>query len=520
MDDDSLLRAAGRALAEQRYTDAVAHYNAILTARPNDIRALEGSALVARALGMGSAAEQLLRVASTADPGNGRLWRRLGEAEIWQGKLAGGLASLRRAVALDPSEENYDSLLFHALMSPDMSEADLDALVADFTARHGDRLPGLDPAFPNPPDPDRPLRVGFLSSSLRTNHNALYFFAPIALHHDKGQTEVFVYGDVDYAHPQQAPLVRFFAGCRDTRFWDDRETADAIRGDRIDVLVSALGRGSEGPRTRVLRYRAAPVQLCFHHVMTTGYRDADFWITDALTVPSKASEGSIEDIVHIPWNFSFDTFNDHGPVAPLPAARNGFVTFASMTNLWKVNPAVLRCWRDVLEAVPRSRLRIKATALADADVMGQWTRTVAEAGLPPDRVALSKPQPDFGDHMKSYNDVDIVLDTFPYGCGNSALEALWMGVPVISLVGPRFVGRQALSMLAAVGLRPFAIADKAAYVAVAAAAAADLPGLQTLRASLRARMQASPLFDHAGYCRSVEAVFRFAWREWCRRQKP
>jgi predicted O-linked N-acetylglucosamine transferase (SPINDLY family) len=117
--------------------------------------------------------------------------------------------------------------------------------------------------------------------------------------------------------------------------------------------------------------------------------------------------------------------------------------------------------------------------------------------------------------MRSYGEVDVILDTFPYGCGNSALEALWMGVPLISLVGQRFVGRQALSMLAAVGLADFAVPDQAAYVARAVAAAADLPALQALRAGLRERMRASPLFDHVAYCRSVEAAIRTAWRNWC-----
>lgn len=519
MDADSLLRAADRALAERRYTEAVAHYNAVLTARPNDIRALEGSALVARALGMPAAAEQLLRVAIGAAPANGNLVRLLGETELWQGKLAAGLASLRRAVALDSSEANHDSLLFHTLMSPDAGEADMSTLVGDFSARHGERLSGLEQPFANEPDPERPLRVGFLSSSLRTNHNALYFLAPIALHHDKRQVEVYLYGDVDYADAQQAPLVRFFAGCRDTRPWADREAAEAIRRDRIDVLVSALGRGSEGPRTRILRFRAAPVQACFHHVMTSGYRDADYWIADPLTVPADTSERFTERILHIPWNFSFDTFNDHGPVAPLPVLRNGFVTFASMTNLWKINRHVLRCWRDVLGAVPGSRLQIKASALSDPGVMTHWRQTVAAAGLPADRVILLPPQRDFADHMKSYNDVDVVLDTFPYGCGNSALEALWMGVPVVSLVGQRFTGRQALSMLTAVGLQDFAVADLPAYVSRAATAAADPAALQGLRAGLRERMRRSPLFDHVGYCRSVEAALRGAWREWCRGQR-
>ncbi|MBV8535682.1 MAG: tetratricopeptide repeat protein [Alphaproteobacteria bacterium] len=498
-----------------QFTDAIASYNAVLATRPNDVGALMGSARVARALGMASVPEQLLRLATTAAPKDADLWRLLGETELWQGKIEAGLGSLRRAVDMNPSEDNYDSLLFHALLSGDAYEAALGALVGDFMARHGGRLPGLQSQFGNTRDPDRPLRVGFLSSSLRTNHNSLYFFVPLAQHHDRQKTAITVYGDVDYAHPQHAPLVRWLAACRDTRRMDDRELAEAIRRDQIDVLVSALGRGSEGPRTRVLRYRAAPVQMCFHHVMTSGYRDADYWIGDPLTAPAEGDERFSEQLLHIPWNFSFDVFGDHGPVAPLPALRNGYVTFGSATHLWKVNPSVLRCWREVLRALPTARLQIKAPALSDAEVMAAWKKRIADAALPADRVALLPPHGDFAGHMRSYGDVDVILDTFPYGCGNSALEALWMGVPLISLVGRRFVGRQALSMLTAVGLTDFAVPDQAGYVARAVAAAADLAALQALRAGLRERMRASPLFDHVGYCRSVEAAIRTAWRRWC-----
>jgi predicted O-linked N-acetylglucosamine transferase (SPINDLY family) len=152
--------------------------------------------------------------------------------------------------------------------------------------------------------------------------------------------------------------------------------------------------------------------------------------------------------------------------------------------------------------------------------MANWRTRIAGLGLPMDRIVLVAPQREFADHMKSYNDVDVILDTFPYGCGNSALEALWMGVPVISLIGQRFVGRQALSMLTAIGLEDFATPDFPAYVSRAAAVAADIPALQALRAGLRERMRSSPLFDHVGYCRGVETALRGAWREWCRGQRP
>ncbi|HTO82453.1 MAG TPA: hypothetical protein VMQ73_09475 [Methylomirabilota bacterium] len=464
---------------------------------------------------MASVPEQLLRLATATAPNDAELRRLLGETELWQGKVEAGLGSLRRAVDIDPSEDNYDSLLFHILMSGDADDAALGALISEFTARHGGRLPGLDPQFATTRDPDRPLRVGFLSSSLRTNHNSLYFFVPLAQHHDKQKTAVYVYGDVDYANPQHSPLVRWLAACRDTRRMDDREVAEMIRRDGIDVLVSALGRGSEAPRTRVLRYRAAPVQMCFHHVMTSGYRDADYWIGDPLTTPADGDERFTEQLLHIPWNFSFDVFGDHGPVTPLPALRNGHVTFGSATHLWKINPSVLRCWRGILEAVPTARLQIKAPALSDAEVMAAWKKRIADVGLPLDRTTLLPPHGDFAGHMRSYGDVDVILDTFPYGCGNSALEALWMGVPLISLVGRRFVGRQALSMLTAVNLAEFAVPDQAGYVARAAAVAADLPALQGLRSGLRERMHRSPLFDHVGYCRSVEEAVRTAWRRWC-----
>ena len=496
--------------AARQYREAIASYDTVLSARPNDPKALRGSGLVAHLLRMGAVAEQLLRLTTTVAPRDAEAWRLLGDILISTGKVGDGLEALRRAVAEDASESNYEALLFHSL-TLDHSESDDRALLDQFRRLHGGRL-GADPMFANTQEPERPLRVGFLSSAMRTNHNSLYFMAPLLLHHDKRRMTLHLYGDVDYANPSQAPLTGLVASVCDTTRLSDGQVAERIRADGIDVLVSALGRGSEAPRARVLRFRAAPVQVCFHHVMTTGYADADYWIGDALTVSD--SEYFSERILRIPSKFAFAELNDHGPVAPLPAARNGFVTFASTTQLWKINAAVLECWSRLLNTVPSARLKIKALAFTD-EVIAEWRTRCAAHGLPMERVELCPPLPDFWQHMKFYNDVDVILDTFPYGCGNSALEALWMGVPVVSLIGERFVGRQALSMLNAVGLRDFAVDGTEAYIARAAAAAADVAALERLRSALRERMRSSPLLDHASYCRSVETVIRDAWRNWC-----
>src|SRR5258708_4625293 len=421
----------------QRYPDALASYKAVLDTRPNDPLALRGSALVAKAMDMASAAEQLLRIATAAAPQDGEGWRLLGETELLQGKVDGGLASVRGAVAEDPSEANYESLLFHSLLS-DHGDADERPLLHEFEARYGGRL-GAAAAFSNTADAARPIRVGFLSSAMRTNHNSLYFMAPLLFHHDKRQTTLHLYGDVDYTRPGEAPLTGLVASACDTTSWDDARIAERMQRDGIDVLISALGRGSEAPRGRVLRFRAAPVQICFHHVMTTGYRDADYWIADPLTVPDTQNEYFSERILHIPWNFSFVELSDHGPVAPLPAARNGFVTFASTTQIWKINAAVLDCWRDLLNAVPPARLKIKALPFKDHTAADCRSPSPAPR-LPLTPLNLCPPQTDFWQHMKFYNDVDAILDPFPSPCANTPPDPFPLLVPALSLIGRRFVG--------------------------------------------------------------------------------
>ncbi|MBS0558609.1 MAG: tetratricopeptide repeat protein [Proteobacteria bacterium] len=375
-----------------------------------------------------------------------------------------------------------------------------------------------DEAWPNPPDPRRRLRVGLLSGALKT--------------HPVGWLTVAGFESLDpdafalvCLGPQAAddPMARRFAAIarewHDTDGLEDEALAALGRALALDVLVDLGGWGDTG-RLAACALRFAPVQVKWVGMQahTSGVPAMDWFLTDPRETPDGYERFYTERLLRLPDGYVCYSPPPHAPdVAPLPALARGHVTFGCFNNLAKVTPAVIAAWCRILHRVPDARFVLKAIPLSDAEIAADTAAEFARHGIGADRLELRGGSA----HrylLGQYADIDIHLDPFPYSGGLTTCEALWMGVPTVTMPGESFASRHSASHMTNAGLGDWVAPDLAGYEALAVAKAADIAALAALRAGLRARVKASPLCDARRFGRNLGAALRHAWRDWCARQ--
>ena len=367
--------------------------------------------------------------------------------------------------------------------------------------------------FDNERAADRPLRIGYVSPDLR-RHPVSTLFEPILAAHDRSRCEITCYYNHAGEDVVTLRLKSLAHNWRPVAGLGDEALCGQIRTDRIDILVDLAGHTSEN-RLLAFARRPAPVQVSWlGYFNSTGLATMDYFLSDPWSSPSGQNRYYVERLLRLPHTRFCYLPPEYMPaVGPLPAAANGQVTFGCLNNLSKVNEKVLALWGEVLQAVPASRLLLQAAALDDAANRLRFRDLCAKHCIATERLELRGFVP-FDQSPASYAEIDIALDPFPFCGGMTSLEALWLGVPVITLAGESIAGRQSASMLMNLELPELIAADGTQYVETAAALARDLPRLTTLRAGLRARFTASPLMDYAGFARELEAAYRDMWRRW------
>ncbi|HEY5293724.1 MAG TPA: peptide-binding protein, partial [Burkholderiales bacterium] len=367
--------------------------------------------------------------------------------------------------------------------------------------------------FDNDRDAERPLRIGYVSPDLR-RHPVSAIFAPILAAHDRSRVEVTCYYNYSGEDVVTLRLKSLAARWRSVAGIDDDALCRQIRADRIDILVDLAGHTMHN-RLLAFARKPAPIQVSWlGYFNTTGLATMDYFVSDPWSSPAGQERYYVESLLRLPHTrFCYEPPEYMPEVSPLPAQTNGHVTFGCLNNLAKLNDKVLALWAEVLRAIPAATLLIQAAALDDAPNRVRFGKLCERHGIEPARLALRGFVP-IERSSASYAEIDIALDPFPFSGGMTSLEALWMGVPVITLAGETIACRQSASMLMNLGL-PELIAENAEqYVANALRIARDLPRLTELRAGLRARFAASPLMDYAGFTRSLEAAYRDMWRAW------
>jgi predicted O-linked N-acetylglucosamine transferase (SPINDLY family) len=285
------------------------------------------------------------------------------------------------------------------------------------------------------------------------------------------------------------------------------------------VLVSLAGR-FDANRPLVCAYRAAPVQVSFHDGATSGLEEMDYWLTDDFLHPPDTKELFTEDLHRLPVLYQYPPIENAPTVESLPADQAGLVTFGCFNNPAKVNEDVMDLWAEILKSVSGSRLVLKyMTWYGQASLQDRVVERFRGQGIEPDRIEFEASPDTFAEHLGRLGDMDIALDPFPFNGATTTFQALWMGVPVVSLAGETFISRATGSILHHAGLGDLTVDTPEAYVACARDLAGNLEQLRTLRANLRERMATSPLCNASDYARSVENAYRDMWRKWCAQPK-
>jgi predicted O-linked N-acetylglucosamine transferase (SPINDLY family) len=534
------LHAAGHSGA------AIEAYRRALALRGDDARTYCNLGMTLQESGRSDEAIGALRRACALDPTLAPAFTNLGNALWATGRLDEAAAALQRAIALDPRDADAHSNLGNVLKDQGRLDEALDQFGRAAELRPAspraasNRLftlwahPGYDAqsilaehrrwaeryAAPlaaeirphaNDRAPDRRLKVGYVSPDFR-GHPVGHLLVPLLANHDRRQVEAFCYSDVRAPDALTARLRALADHWRDTAALHDRALADLIRADRIDVLVD-LALHTAGNRLLLFARKPSPVQVTMLGLpATTGLSAIDYRLTDPFIDPPGRHDGDYsERSIRLPHCFwLFQPPEEAPPQGPgvLPALQSGFITFGCLNQFSKVTHAALQLWLKILQAVPRSRLVIQAQPGHHCDAV----RALFEAG------GITASRLDFvaraarAAYFRRYQDLDIGLDPFPYNGHNCTLEALWMGVPVVTLAGGSAVSRGGASVLSNVGLPELIARTPDQYVAIAVRMAGDVNRLVELRAGLRPRMEASPVMDCRSYAADVEAAFRRMWQ--------
>ncbi|HSD53052.1 MAG TPA: tetratricopeptide repeat protein [Burkholderiales bacterium] len=431
-----------------------------------------------------------------------------------QGDMRRAVECYRRALALDPDSPSAQSNLLASLnYLPEMSTVELLAEHRRFGERLEARLRAHWSAHANSRDPDRRLRVGYVSGDFRA-HAMAFSIAPVLAHCDAARFETVCYANNAFEDDVTARLRSLAHEWRSVVGATDKDVAELIRRDGIDILVDLSGHTALN-RLRVFARKAAPVQVAWlGYVTSTGLSAMDYRLTDARADPPGADEaGYTETLVRMPWVTVFEPAAGSPPVAPLPALGGGAFTFACLNHLAKVTSEVVGLWARLLLAVPDSRLLVGNAG--DAGVQRRLVDAFAAHGVAAERLAFRQKLP-LVDFLELHREIDLALDTFPYNGGATSCHSLWMGVPFVTLAGDRYMGRMGLSLLEEVGLGELVARTADEYVDLAAHVARDGARLAELRASMRERLSTSPLLDALGFARSLDAAYRGMWRTWCR----
>ena len=421
------------------------------------------------------------------------------------GRPAEALESDDRAIAANPA---FAAAYSHRILMLQAQESTTGAALLNAAKAYGATFGRLAlPPFRAARKPGQRLRIGFVSGDL-CGRPVGHFIAPLFTHYDRTALEVFCYDTARRDDTLTETLRGQVDHWRCIAVMSDEAAAQMIRHDKIDVLIDLAGHTGDA-RLPLFAHRAAAVQVSWlGYWGTTGLPQMDHVLTDAITVPSGEEALFTENVVHLPQTRSCYAApaDAPAPAAP-PSVATGTITFGSFNTLAKIGPDVVSLWAAVLNAVPGSRLLLKSNTLDAAEAREWILAAFAQAGIAADRLDLRAASP-HAEMLAAYADVDIALDPFPLGGGLTSCEALWMGVPVVTLAGRLAGGRQTEGFLRTIGLPGLVAADRDAYVGIAVDLARNPERLAALHADLRPRMAASPLCDGPNFARAFETAMR------------
>ncbi len=440
----------------------------------------------------------------------------LGGVLVKLGRLDEGFASYRKALELQPdAPARHSNLVFYSHFHPGYDARAVLEEARAWDRRHGVRLAAGVAPHDNDPAPDRRLRIGYVSPDFRLHCQAFFLF-PLLAHHDHRRFEIFCYSDVPRPDEWTRRLMGHADHARNIAGMTDDAVASGIRQDRIDVLVDLTMHMAKN-RLPVFARKPAPLQVTWlAYPGTTGLSAMDYRVTDRFLDPPQSDDSVyVEKPLRLPETFwCYHPLTSEKVVSPLPARSNGHIRFGCLNSFFKVNDAVIALWARVLREIDGSRFVLQAP---EGTARARALDAFAQHGVDACRIEFVPYQSRLP-YLATYRGIDVCLDTFPYNGHTTSLDALWMGVPVVTLVGERVVGRAGLCQAMNLGLPGLIARTHGEYVEAAVALCGDIDALARLRAGLRARIEASPLMDAPRFAQNLEAAYRGIWLEWCARR--
>lgn len=506
----------GNALSDQgRYREAVSAYRAAVGLEPGYAAAYNNMGNSFYAQGQLQKAVKCYEQALKAKYDYPDALKNMGLAFEKQGLISHAIDCYRLALSLNPADAGcHSGLLFAMHYAPKLTNRDILAESQSWWRQHGE-VHACRCRRHNRFDPSKRLRVGYVSADFRM-HSVSYFFLPLLEGHSEA-VETFCYANVRRPDQMTARIKGLADHWHSIVGKSDAAVARQIAEGGIDILVDLSGHTANN-RLPVFARRPAPIQMTWlGYPNTTGMPVMDYRLTDDIADPAgEADQYHTERLIRLPKGFLCYSPPEGGAdVSSLPALRHGRVTFGSFNNLSKVNERVIEVWAMILKKVPESSLILKSKPLADERIRLRYLEMFSRYGISSDRIDFRAYAPSVQEHLSLYNQVDIGLDPFPYNGATTTCEALWMGVPVITLKGDRHSSRVGASILTRVGFEDLISDTKEGYVKTARSLAVNLDKLKELRSVIRNRMEESPLCDARFFAGRMEAVYREMWMKEC-----
>ena len=501
---------------QNRYPEAITSYRRSLKINANYIDSLKNLGYVYYKNGQADLAQECFQKILQLDPNHSETYELLGFIAGEQGKLSECISLLNESLKINPNNPKlHTAFLFNlsSLISFTPQEI-LDSAQLWYQQQVVSQwLPTLT-THSNNKTPHRRLRIGYISPDFK-RHSVSSFIKPVLQHHDRTQVEVFCYGEVKEPDAITEEIIDICDAWRSTVGLSDLEVAELIQADRIDIIVDLAGHTANN-RMMVLGMKPAPIQTTYlGYFATTGLPTIDYWITDQVLHPDDTEEKTSETIWRLPRCYvGYEPLENAPEITELPCKKTGIFTFSSFNNLRKLTPETFALWIEILKAVPNSRLVLKcASSDVFSPLIAERIQTpFVEQGINPKRIFLYGAFATDEDHLNLYNQVDLHLDSIPYTGCTTTCEALWMGVPTLTLAGTRKMERMSASILHSVGLDDCIAHSAAEYVQKAIALAQNPDYLQSLRSNMRERMFHSPLLDVKNMTSTLEAAYRQMWQ--------
>ncbi|MEE3000610.1 MAG: tetratricopeptide repeat protein [Pseudomonadota bacterium] len=500
------------AFGRKNYGEAVRFVNEAILLNPKEADYHLNLSSIYLASNQHALAKSHAKIAARLNPLMSEAHYNLGNALFAEGNIEDSISVYQRALDLDPNNQSiWSNYLFAYNFLKKTTSKEIFKINREWGLLLEDKIK-KEPQFTFPQSTRRRLKIGYYLPELDT-HVTIRYLSPVLAIHNKIKFEVIGYGNMADNKPTPPEIIELFNQWTDINGFSAEEIAKEMRGDQIDILLHPCTFKS---RYRgILAYRAAPIQIaCTNLVSTTGLVATDYLITDEFISPVNSDESIYtEKLIRLSSFNTYKQFPELKRPGRLPAAENGFITFGSFNNVAKINSEVIITWAEILRRVGNSRIFLKHRSFDAADHRIHIIDAFSRTGITPDRLVFEGFTPNRSDYLRVYDQIDIALDPFPFGGGTVSYEALWMGVPILTIAGQKFMGRLTGSLMCQLGLSDWVTESKDQYISTAKSMVNDLSNLWDLRQHLRINAQ-NTIFNAKKHVLELEMALESVWENY------